>query len=184
MSLDESGFMLAPTVRRTFTPIGQTPTLRRWDPHCRYSAISYVTVSPVKWRLGLYLQRLPNDVNVTGDRMVRFMRELRRQLPVPLRVVWDRGNVHDWSKAMHAFLADHPSIQAERIQSYTPEENPKVGVWQHTKHGRLANFTPEDTAELKKAVSVKLTRLQRSTRLLASFIRRAEGPIRLPRSSR
>ena len=62
--------MLTPTVRRTFAPIGQTPILRRWDRHDRISAISCITVSPVKRRLGLYFQLLPDDTNVTGERMV------------------------------------------------------------------------------------------------------------------
>lgn len=176
--------MLAPTVRRTFAPIGRTPILRRWDRHDRISAISCVTVSPARRRLGLYFQLLPDDTNVTGDRMVEFLKKLRRQLPVPMRIVWDRGNVHDKSKAVRAFLAGHPSISTEQFPSYMPEANPDEAVWQHTKHSRLSNFTPEDTTELRTAVEGELTMLQRSPRLLASFIRRAEIPIRLPRSFR
>jgi transposase len=176
--------MLTPTVRRTFAPVGQTPVLKRWDRRDRISAISCVTVSPGRRRLGLYFQLLPDDVNVNGDRVVDFLRELRRQLPVPLRIVWDRGNVHDRSKAVRAFLAEHPSIHTEVFPSYTPEANPDEGVWQHAKHGRLANFTPEDTAALRSAVEGELVRLQRSPKLLASFIRHAKIPIRLPRSSR
>ncbi len=176
--------MLAPTVRRTFAPVGQTPILRRWDRHDRISAISCITVSPVKRRLGLYFQLLPDDTNVTGERMVEFLRELRRQLPVPMRIVWDRGNVHDKSKAVRAFLAEHPSISTEKFPSYTPEANPDEGVWQHTKHGRLANFTPEGTEQLRTEVTRELTRLQRSPKLLASFIRHAKIPIRLSSSFR
>jgi transposase len=182
--LDESGFMLTPTVRRTYAPIGRTPILRRWDRHDRISAISCITVSPVRRRLGLYFQLLPDDVNVTGERMVEFLRELRRQMPWPLRIVWDRGNVHDRSKAVRASLAEHPSIRTEQFPPYTPEANPDEGVWQHTKHGRLANFTPEDTTELRSAVEGELRRLQRRPMLLASFIRHAKVPIRLPQSFR
>lgn len=176
--------MLTPTVRRTFAPRGQTPILRGWDRHDRISAISCITVSPAKRRIGLYFQLLPDDTNVNGERMVEFLRELRRQMPWPLRIVWDRGNVHDRSKAVRAFLAEHPSIRTEKFPSYTPEANPDEGVWQHTKHGRLANFTPEDTTELRSAVSGELTRLQQSPKLLASFIRHAEVPIRLSESFR
>ena len=176
--------MLTPTVRRTFAPIGRTPILRRWDRHDRISAISCVTVSPVRRRLGLCFQLSPDDTNVNGERMVEFPRELRRQMPWPLRIVWDRGNVHDKSKAVRAFLAEHPSIQTEKFPSYTPEANPDEGVWRHAKHGRLANFTPEDTAESRSAVAGELRRLQRSPKLLASFIRHARVPIRLPSSFR
>src|SRR3954451_8702696 len=44
--LDESGFFLTPTVRRTLAPRGETPVLDAWDRRDRWSAISYVTLSP------------------------------------------------------------------------------------------------------------------------------------------
>lgn len=176
--------MLTPTVRRTFAPKSKTPILKGWDRHDRISAIRCITISPVKKRQGLYFRLLPDDTNVTGERMVEFLRELHRQMPVPLTIVWDRGNVHDRSRAVRAFLAEHPSIETERFPSYTPEANPDEGVWGHTKHGPLANFVPEDTDELRTALTGELLRLQRSPKLLASFVRHAEIPIRLPRSSR
>lgn len=52
-------------------------------------------------------------------------------------------------------------------------------VWQHTEHGRLANFTPEDTAELRVTVEEELTRLHGNSELLSAFIRHAKVPIRL-----
>jgi transposase len=182
--LDESGFRLTPTVRRTFSPIGRTPILRGWGRHDRISAISCITVSPVRRRLGPYFQLLPDDTDVTGERMVEFLRELRRQVPSPMRIARGRGDVHDRSKAVRAFLAEHPSIRAEKFPGDTPEANPDEGEWQHTKRGRLANFVPGDTTELRSAVEEELRRLGRSPRLLASFIRHAGIPIRLPKSSR
>jgi hypothetical protein len=115
--------------------------------------------------------------------MVELLRGLRRRSPVPMRVVWDRGHVHDKSKAVRASLAGHPSISTEEFPSPTPEANPDAGAWQHTEHGRPANFTPEDTEGLRTAVPRELTRLHRSPTLLASFIRH-KIPIRLPRSFR
>src|SRR4051812_4988388 len=41
--LDESGFFLTPTVRRTLAPRGQTPVLDAWDRRDRWSAISCIT---------------------------------------------------------------------------------------------------------------------------------------------
>jgi hypothetical protein len=57
--LDEAGFMPAPTVRRSFAPIGKTPFLRRWGRHDQISAISCIKVSPVKRRLGLAVLPTP-----------------------------------------------------------------------------------------------------------------------------
>ena len=179
MFLDESGFMLTPTVRRTLAPRGKTPILRSWDRHDRISAISAIVVSPSRRRLGLHYRLLPDDTNVHGEDTVEFLRELRRRLPVPMTIVWDRGNVHDRSKAVRAYLAEHPAIETEPFPSYTPEANPDEGVWQHAKHGRLANFAPEDTAELRSELVRELERLHRRPDLLAAFIRHAAIPIRL-----
>ena len=52
-------------------------------------------------------------------------------------------------------------------------------MWEHTKHGRLANFAPEDTAELRAVLVEEFERLHGEPELLAAFIRHAEVPIRL-----
>jgi transposase len=169
--------MLTPTVRRTFAPRGKTPILKSWDRHDRISAISAITVTPSRGGGGVRL--LPDDVNARGEDTVEFLRELRRRMPAPMTTLWDRGNIHDRSKAVRAYLAEHPSIETEPSPSYTPEANPDEGVWQHAKHGRLANFAPEGTAELRAELVKELERLDRRPKLLASFIRRARIPIRL-----
>jgi transposase len=171
--------LLTPTVRRTFAPRGETPILRSWDRHDRISAISAITVSPRRKRLGLVSQLLPDDTNARGEHTVELLRELRRQLPVPLTILWDKGNIHDRSKAVRAYLAEHPSIETASFPSDTPEANPDEGMWQHAKHGRLANFTPQDTTGLRAELVKELERLHRRPKLLASFIRRARIPIRL-----
>jgi DDE superfamily endonuclease len=43
--LDESGFMLTPTVRHTWAPRGQTLILAAWNRRERISAISSITQS-------------------------------------------------------------------------------------------------------------------------------------------
>ena len=66
--LDESGFFLTPTVRRTLAPRGKTPVLDAWDRRDRWSAISCITLSPVAGRPGLYFDLL--DHNVHGEDVV------------------------------------------------------------------------------------------------------------------
>jgi transposase len=82
--LDESGFMLTPTVRRTLAPRGRTPLLSAWDRRDRLSAISCVTLSPTAGRPGLYFDLL--DHNIHAEDVVGFLRELHRRLG-PLTVV-------------------------------------------------------------------------------------------------
>ena len=171
--------MLTPTVRRTFAPRGKTPILKSWDRHDRISAISAITVSPTRRRLGLVFRLLPDDTDARGEDAVEFLRELRRRMPAPMTILWDKGNIHDRSRAVRDYLAEHPSIETVPFPSYTPEANPDEGVWQHTKHGRLANFTPQDTTELRSELVKELERLDRRPKLLASMIRHARIPIRL-----
>jgi transposase len=177
--LDESGFMLTPTVRRTLAPRGETPILKSWDRHDRISAISALTVSPSRRRVGLYFRLLPDDTNVHGEDTVALLRELRRQLPVPMTVFWDRGNGHDRSQAVRAYLSGHPAVETVAFPGYAPEANPDEGVWGYTKYGRLANFAPEGTDELRATLVAEFGRLHRRPKLLASFIRHAAVPIRL-----
>ena len=176
---DESGFMLTPTVRRTLAPRGETPLLKSWDRHDRITAISAVTVSPDRRRLGPYFRLLPDDANAHGEDTVAFLKHLKRHLPGPLTILWDRSNIHDRSKVVRAYLARHPEIVTEKFPGYAPETNPDEMVWQHSKHARLSNFTPEDTAELRAALIEELERVHRKPELLSAFIRHAKIPIRL-----
>lgn len=176
--------MLTPTVRRTLAPRGKTPILKSWDRHDRISALSCITVSPKRRRLGLYFRLLPDDTNVHGEDTVAFLGQLKRHIPGPMMILWDKGNVHDRSKVVRAYLAEHPEIVTEPFPSYAPELNPDEGVWGHTKYGRLANFAPEDTAELRAVLIEELERLDQRPDLLASFVRHAGVRLRLPKSSR
>jgi transposase len=166
-------------VRRTLAPRGRTPILRSWDRHDRISAISAVTISPKRRRVGLYFRLLPDDVNAHGEDTVDFLRRLRRHIPGPMTILWDRGNIHDRSKVVRAYLADRPEIVTEKFPGYAPETNPDEMVWQHTKHGRLANFAPEDTAELRATLVEEFGRIHGKHELLSAFIRHAGVPTRL-----
>jgi hypothetical protein len=177
--LDESGFMLTPTVRRTLAPRGKTPIIKSWDRQDRISAISAMTVSPKRRRLGLYFRLLPDDANAHGEDTIEFLKQLRRHIPGPMTILWDRANIHDRSKVVRACLGKHPEIVTEKFPGYAPETNPDEMVWEHTKHGRLANFTPEDTGELRAVLDEEFGRIHGRPDLLAAFIRHAEVPIRL-----
>jgi transposase len=181
--LDESGFRLTPTVRRTLAPRGRTPILETWDRHDRISAISAVTISPKRRRLGLHFRLLPDDANARGEDTVAFLKQLHGQIRGPMTVLWDGSNIHDRSRAVQEYLAAHPEIRTERLPAYAPETNPDENVWQHTKHGRLANFAPEDTRELRRVLIEELDRVHSRPDLLAAFLKHALVPVRLRKSS-
>jgi transposase len=171
--LDESGFFLTPTVRRTLAPRGKTPVLKAWDRRDRWSAISCVTLSPAAGRPGLYFDLL--DHNAHGEDVVEFLAELRRRLG-RLTVVWDRNQIHSKSRAVKAWLATHPGVVAEDFPGYVPDLNPDEGVWGWTKYGRLANLAAGDKDELWDHVVDELITVKHRPDLLRGFIRQTELP--------
>ena len=171
--LDESGFFLTPTVRRTFAPRGQTPVLSAWDRRDRLSAISAITLSPVRARPNLYFEIYPHTIH--AEQVVAFLADLHRRLG-PLVVVWDRGSIHDKSKAVRAWLAKHPNAVTEKFPGYAPDLNPDEGVWGWTKYGRLANLAADNTDELRERVREELNTAKASPDLLANFIHETHLP--------
>lgn len=170
--LDESGYMLTPTVRRTWAPRGQGAILDCWDRRDRLSAISCLTLSPRTSRLNLYFQILP--YNVHGEDVVTFLRHLKRMVTGPLTVLWDRGPVHKKSKVVRAYLAKHPEIVTEELPTYAPQLNPDELVWSWSKYGRLANLAADNTDELAERVIDELVYLKQHPELLASFVDKTE----------
>ena len=75
--LDESGFMLSPTVRRTLAPRGKTPVLACSDKHDRISVISAITLSPRARRVGLHFILLGKNENFHAEEVVLFLRQLK-----------------------------------------------------------------------------------------------------------
>jgi transposase len=171
--LDESGFMLTPTVRRTWAPQGNTPLLKCWDRRDRLSAISCITLSPRRCRLNFYFTLLPDNTTVKAPNIVAFLRQLKKALG-SYTVIWDRSNTHSRSRLVKAYLAKHPEIAAEDFPSYAPEANPDEGVWGWTKYGRLANLAAANTVELRQHIHKEFAVLKKNRQLLDSFIQEAD----------
>ena len=170
--------MLTPVVRRTLAPRGQTPVLPCWDRRDRISAISCITLSPRLYLPGLYFELLPTNTNANAERVVAFLRQLHRALP-RFTVIWDQHRIHGKARRVREFLAANPSIVAEDFPGYVPELNPDEGVWGWTKYGRLANFAPADTQELRRRVTAELTWLKEHPYFLDSFIEHTNLPLQL-----
>jgi transposase len=177
--LDEAGFMLTPLVRRTLAPRGKTPILPAWQRHDRISAISCVTLGPGAERPGLYFELLPAGLNVRAEDIVAFLRQLRRELPGPLTVVWDRHNIHSRSRLVKAWLAGEPAVVLEDLPGYAPALNPDEMVWAWLKYGRLANLSARDVAELRDHLATELDWAAFDEELLAGFFNHADLRVRL-----
>lgn len=162
--------MLQPTVRRTWAPRGQTPIHYSWDRRDRLSAISAITASPQRRRLGLYFGL--SDQNINADRAESFVAELLVHLPKGIILVWDRWMVH--RSAARRLLERFPKrIRIEWLPPYAPDLNPDEQVWNRTKYSDLANYIPEDVDHLADAVEESLGRTRSQQTLLRSFFKHA-----------
>lgn len=163
--------MLTPLVRRTLAPRGYTPVQYAWDRRDRISSLSAIAVSPRRRRVRLHFRLLPDNTNIHDTDVIQFLKGLRTHIRRPWTVLWDRGNIHDRSTRVQAFLAGRPWIRTEKFPSYAPELNPDEQVWQYGKYERMANFAPRDTRHLRSRIRFEFTRLAKRPDLLRSFIR-------------
>ncbi|MCA1695095.1 MAG: transposase, partial [Actinobacteria bacterium] len=113
MFLDESGFQMTPVVRRAYAPRGKTPIVEAFFRKGKISAISAVTVSPVRKHCGLSFQLLPDNTNAHGEETVAFLAQLRRRLQGPMTILWDQSKIHQRSGVVKKYLARHPEIVTE-----------------------------------------------------------------------
>lgn len=176
--LDESGLLLAPLVRRSWAPRGQTPLFYQQGRHKRkVSVIAVLSVSPQRRRIGLYFS-LAAERNVDGWWIVAFLRYLLRHLRGPVVLLWDRLGAHI-SARTRTFLTSQLRLHVVLLPPYAPELNPVEGLWSHLKLNPLANLAAVDTEQLACIASREVHVLRRRKALLRSFIRHSPLSLRL-----
>jgi transposase len=167
--LDETGLMLSPLVRRTWSPKAQTPVMYSWDRHDRLSVIAGLSLSARSKRIGLYFA--VHKKNVTAEETEAFLREVQRSLRRKLIVVMDRWAVH--RKAAKSLFGDE-RFWIEYLPPYAPDLNPVEHVWKHTKYDDLANYVPDDLLDLELELDYSIDQTRNRPTLLRSFFRAAE----------
>jgi transposase len=174
--IDESGFLLIPSVHKTWSPVGQTPILLHRYRHDRISAISGIAVSPKRFHCTLYCQ-LYED-NIQGEEVAVFLRHLLRQVRGHLIVLLDNGKTHR-SDPVGELLARTSRLHSVPFPPYAPELNPDEGVWNHLK-STLANGRPDTQVELMDVLADEICRLAASQSLLQGCIQQSNLPPFLP----
>jgi len=170
---DECGFLLIPNVRRTWAPRGQTPIIRHRYQRDKVSAISAVTVSATRRRVGLSLHLHPGE-NITNVEVAIFLRALLRHLRGQVIVLLDRGSIHK-GPAVQALQRRCPRLHLEWFPGYAPELNPDEWVWAHFK-AQLANGHPDSVDELMATLCRITQRVTKRPDLIRSFITGSELP--------
>jgi transposase len=166
--VDESGFMLAPTVRRTYAPRGRPPVCKVADPHGKLSVIGAIAISPQRKRFSLCFDMLDNNTNYRGDTVVPFIEEIRRKIHGPLTILWDAIPIHR-AGPVTRYLSRHRTIVTELFPRYAPDLNPVDKIWFYVKFDRLPNFAPPHLSDLRAQVAAEMRRLQRRPEILKSL---------------
>jgi putative transposase len=165
--IDESGLLLAPVVRRSWSPCGQTPILyQRGRARDKVSIIAALTLSPRRRRTGLYFSLRANE-NVTTAWLVPFLRALTRHLRGPFVLIWDRLPGHRAQVVTGYLHRRHRDVAL--LPPYAPELNPVEILWAYLKNHPLANFAATDAAHLTRVATRHVQRLRRRPDLLRSF---------------
>ncbi len=171
--LDECGFLLIPNVRRTWAPRGQTPIVRHRYQRDKISAISAVTVSPERRRVGLYLHLHP-DENISTVEVAVFLRALLRHLRGHVIVLLDGGSIHKGPE-VQALEARCARLHLDWFPGYAPELNPDEWVWAHFK-AKLANGHPDTLDDLMATLCRITKNVTKRPALIRSFITGSELP--------
>jgi transposase len=170
--LDESGFLLIPTRRRTWAPEGHTPLISYTYKHDRISTLAALTVSPKRRHMGLYLQFQPKNFQAVD--VADFLRALLRHLRGHVVLLWDRSSIHK-GPAIEAVCQAHPRLQMEEFPAYAPELNPAEQVWNDFKR-HTANSLLQDMRDLRRRLYANTRRVRRSQAKLRSFILASKLP--------
>jgi transposase len=106
--------------------------------------------------------------NVHATDVIELLRGIHQCLRRPLILVCDRWQVHR-SAVKQLEASRSPWLYVEWLPPYAPELDPVEYVWNQVKYCDLANFIPEDLAELHYQVDRMLTEYSHDPDRLHSF---------------
>jgi transposase len=165
--LDESGFLMAPLVRRSWAPRGQTPLLLQRGVH--HQKVSVIAVLCLRGPERRFYFRLHPNADIHAGQVISFLRSLDRELHGPWLLLWDRLNAHR-ARRTTQFLVSRSYPQAYFLPAYAPDLNPIEYAWCHLKMNPLANSPHFDLPALTRTTRRHARALQRKPDLLGSFL--------------
>ena len=171
--------MMAPLVRRTWAPRGETPNLLESSgvgPREKVSVAAALWLTPLRDQLGLYFQTLVNDFFNPWN-VAAFLEALLVAVPGRVVVVWDGGPMHKGDPIRQTQEVYSDRITLERLPPYAPMLNPVEPRWSWLKYDRLCNFAPHNAVELNQRVFAELTEVRRDQELLRALLHASELPM-------
>jgi transposase len=167
---DEFGFSFQESLAPTWAPKGQRPIMRRVTNERRALSMGVgLTLSGEIYTRQFHKAMSSAEVIVALRHMLRYLAE-------GFILVWDPAPIHK-SKAVAAYLSDHPEIREERLPAHAPELNPEEYCHGNVKQ-RLRNATPANVQQMRTMVHRGFARLRHRPDLLLSFVHAAGLSVR------
>lgn len=168
---------MAPLLRRTWAPRGQTPPLQQRGKHReKVSLAAALWLTPRRDRLRLFWRTLV-DAYYNNERIGLFLEALLTEVPGHVIVLWDRGNMHKGDPIRAQVEHFRPRLSLELLPPYAPMLNPVEQVFGWLKYGTLSNFAPTDATHLNGRVTEELEGLARNEKLLRQLWSNSELPM-------
>ena len=133
-------------------PRGEMPVLHAPLRRDHLAVIRGVTASG---RLLVQVREQP----LCGPALVAFLRQLVRQIPGKLLVIWDGAPIQRAQQVKDVF-ATEPGARVWL------EVNPDAGVWQHLKRVEMRNLVCKDPPDLKQQLRFAIARLRHTRQVL------------------
>lgn len=167
--MDETGLSERPTVRRTWAPKGKTPVIRSTGSGKKRSVIGVIVCSASGYRPKLFLRIFKDAVN--ADKVIRFLKELRRHVKGKIILLWDRLPAHR-SKKVKAFLDTQKHwLTVEWFPGYAPELNPVEYMWSAAKAKDWANLYVDTILDVDVHIRKSARRIRRNPDLMTNFLK-------------
>jgi transposase len=165
---DEVGFMMTPSVKKTWAPEAQTPTVPyRNRRQKKVSVLGALALHGATGSIDLLCDFHP-DSYVRGEQAAAFLHRVLAEYPTgAVDVVWDNLQAHK-SPIVKEVLAEHLRLALHYLPPYAPDLNAQEGVWCLTKHHRMANHTIGELEALHEEARRHLSDVGHDQHLLRS----------------
>ena len=148
--LDESGFSLKPSVRRTWAPRGKTPHITTHFNWKRLNVIGSLICDPDGKEADLLLHLQPKSIK--EDAVLGYLAALHKQVPGQIVLLLDHLPAHRSAKVAAYLTANLDWLTVEWFPSYAPELNPIEYVWSNAKGEPTANSSPDTLADIEHSI--------------------------------